>query len=68
VGDREHRWNDTDRGKTEIFTTKLFPVPLCPPETSHELDWKLNPGIRDTWPEIGHCNDGMIQLKGRGTP
>ena len=34
----EHRWNDTD-GKTEVLGEKPVPVPLCPPQISHELAW-----------------------------
>jgi hypothetical protein len=28
----EHGWNDTDRGKNELFGTKLVTLRLCPPQ------------------------------------
>jgi hypothetical protein len=33
----QHRWNETDRGKTEVLGEKPVPVPLCPPQIPHGL-------------------------------
>jgi hypothetical protein len=33
----EHRWNEIDRGKTEVLGEKPVPVPLCPPQIPHGL-------------------------------
>jgi hypothetical protein len=31
----EHRWKETERGKTEQRREKPVPVPLCPPQMRH---------------------------------
>jgi hypothetical protein len=31
----EHRWNEIDRGKTEVLGENPIPVPLCPPQIPH---------------------------------
>jgi hypothetical protein len=33
----EHRWNEIDRGKTEVLGEKHVAVPLCPPQIRHGL-------------------------------
>jgi hypothetical protein len=40
----EHRWNEIDRGKTEVLRRKSVPVPLCPPQIPHGLtrDWRTS--------------------------
>jgi hypothetical protein len=34
----EHRWNEIDRGKTEVLGEKPVPVPICPPQIPHGHD------------------------------
>jgi hypothetical protein len=38
----EHRWNEIDQGKTDVFVEKPVPVPLCPPQIPHVLTWGRN--------------------------
>jgi hypothetical protein len=38
----EYRWNEIDRGKTEVPVGKPVPVPLCPPQIPHGLSWDRN--------------------------
>jgi hypothetical protein len=33
----EQRWNEIDKGKTEVFEENPVPVPLCPPLIPHGL-------------------------------
>ena len=35
----EHRWNDSDRKKTNVLREKLVPLPLCLPQIPHGLTW-----------------------------
>ena len=45
----EHRFNDTDTGKTKVFGGKPIPIPLCSPQ----IPLGLNVGVRGkrrAWP------------------
>jgi hypothetical protein len=36
---RERCWNDTDRGKRKCWERESIPVPRCPTQIAHILDW-----------------------------
>jgi hypothetical protein len=57
----EHRWNEIDRGKTEILGEKPVPVPLCPPQIPHGPTPGSNPGLRGEMTATNRLSHGAAK-------